>query len=106
MMEIKIQREQEKKVFENELLVSEKIREGLEQTVEQLKESLKEVKMIVQVPRLHFKNIEKLDLENLKGQFDDYEKKKETFMTQTGLDPTPMRSQRLKEQLRAKPIEK
>ena len=57
---------QEKKLLQKELTVSEKVREELTQGMEKLKVELKELKQIIKVPRLHYKNIESIDYDDLK----------------------------------------
>ena len=91
-MELKRAQDGQLRVFEKEIGVSEKIREEQERANEKLKAELREIKMIIKVPRLHFKNIESIDFARLKLQAEDYEAKKSAFMTETGVDINKMRS--------------
>ena len=47
---------------------------------------VKDVKQIVKVPRLHYKEIEKADLQALKTQYDSYKHKEQTFVTKMESD--------------------
>lgn len=70
MTEIKNHRDLEKDAWDEEMDVNEKIRERLQKMNDQLVQEIKEVKQIVKIPRLHYKEIEKSNLATLNDQYD------------------------------------
>ena len=57
--ELKNHRDLEKDAWDEELEVNEKIREQLQIMNDQLLQEIKDVKQIVKIPRLHYKEMEK-----------------------------------------------
>ena len=48
----------------------------------QLREEIKQVKLMLKIPRIHFKNIENSDWESLKGQYEEILSKMDKFGNQ------------------------
>ena len=69
--EVKKARDEEKEVAEREVEVNKRIAEIKVTENNQLREEIKQVKLMLKIPRMHFKNIETSDWENLKTQYDD-----------------------------------
>ena len=72
MIKIRDEREKEKDVFETELALKERIRGEFEKINHKLLIEIKEVKTMLKVPRLHYKEIEKHDYQALKTQLSTY----------------------------------
>lgn len=60
-------------MLSEELRVNEILNGQLQITVEKLKQELKEVKLIIKVPRMHFKYLERLEFDDLVNQRKEFE---------------------------------
>mmetsp|Transcript_31399 Transcript_31399/g.48016 ORF Transcript_31399/g.48016 Transcript_31399/m.48016 type:complete len:109 (-) Transcript_31399:187-513(-) len=76
MRELKKEREEECGVYEREIEINKAITKKTKEHNEQLMAEIKVLKQMIQVPRLHFKNIEKSDWDSLKREFDIVQEKK------------------------------
>jgi uncharacterized protein YijF (DUF1287 family) len=57
-----------------------------------MREEVKDLKQIVKVPRLHYKEIEKIDMDNLKTQFSEYSRREGFFVTDKNIDKEKIRA--------------
>ena len=66
LREVVEQREQEKEIFEKELEISERLRTKYHEEHKKMVAEVKDVKQIIQVPRLHYKYLDNLDYNSLR----------------------------------------
>ena len=69
--EVKKARDEEKEVADKEVEVNQKIAAHNIRENKQLREEIKQVKLMLKIPRIHFKNIENSDWDSLKNQYED-----------------------------------
>mmetsp|Transcript_9797 Transcript_9797/g.14860 ORF Transcript_9797/g.14860 Transcript_9797/m.14860 type:complete len:157 (-) Transcript_9797:78-548(-) len=60
-----------------------------------MKDELKDLKQIIKVPRLHFKEIEKSDYNSLRSQYELYKKQEGHLISETGLSRSELRARQL-----------
>lgn len=65
MRQLKNDMKNQKEVFEQELELSEQVRQKLEDLQSKMSKEYTDLAQVVRVPRLHYKEIEKLDYEEL-----------------------------------------
>lgn len=69
--EVKDERIQESLMYEKEMDLIQKINKRLQAEASKAQNELNMAKQALAVPRLHYKNIEKLDLDSLKMQYNE-----------------------------------
>lgn len=95
LMEVVKQREQEKQVFDKELEISELLRTKYHDEHKKMLNEVKDVKQIIQIPRLHYKYLDNLDYQSLRDQYGEYKTKQEFFKNKTNVDRENIRTQRI-----------
>ena len=95
MRQLKADMKNQKEIFERELELSEQVRSKLENLQEKMSKEYTDLAQVVRVPRLHYKEIEKLDYEELQNQHRKYLEKEKELLKLKRVDKTKMRTEQI-----------